>query len=256
MARDHAANRRSEAKTLADVDPAVRRAAAEVFAGRAVGLLPVEHQHRRRASWRSFPASRSRSSSTSDCSGRSDDRHDVLPSRRATCRGWPRPTAGPMRASLSRPRTSSCWENHRPAATAFRRPTAGCSPRRLTTPSFASMILAGGELDGRRYLKPRVGREDDHAADRRPDDRLYPGQRLGPRLVRRPQAARAQSKRSHPARSATAARMARRPGSIRCKERIYMLMVQRANFPNADASEVRRAFQKAAADALAETKSP
>jgi CubicO group peptidase (beta-lactamase class C family) len=30
----------------------------------------------------------------------------------------------------------------------------------------------------------------------------------------------------------------------------YVLMVQRANFPNSDASEVRRVFQKAAADAL------
>ena len=30
----------------------------------------------------------------------------------------------------------------------------------------------------------------------------------------------------------------------------YVLMVQRANFPNSDASEVRRAFQQAAADAL------
>jgi len=31
----------------------------------------------------------------------------------------------------------------------------------------------------------------------------------------------------------------------------YVLMVQRSNFPNSDASEVRRAFQKAAGDALA-----
>jgi CubicO group peptidase (beta-lactamase class C family) len=31
----------------------------------------------------------------------------------------------------------------------------------------------------------------------------------------------------------------------------YLLMVQRSNFSNSDASEVRRAFQQAAADALA-----
>jgi hypothetical protein len=31
----------------------------------------------------------------------------------------------------------------------------------------------------------------------------------------------------------------------------YVLMVQRSNFPNSDASEVRRAFQQAAAQALA-----
>jgi hypothetical protein len=30
----------------------------------------------------------------------------------------------------------------------------------------------------------------------------------------------------------------------------YVLMVQRANFPNSDASDVRRAFQQAAADAF------
>ena len=30
----------------------------------------------------------------------------------------------------------------------------------------------------------------------------------------------------------------------------YLLMVQRANFPNSDASDVRAAFQRAAADAL------
>ncbi len=35
----------------------------------------------------------------------------------------------------------------------------------------------------------------------------------------------------------------------------YVLMVQRANFPNSDASEVRRVFQQAAADALQRTKS-
>jgi CubicO group peptidase (beta-lactamase class C family) len=34
------------------------------------------------------------------------------------------------------------------------------------------------------------------------------------------------------------------------KEVIYVLMVQRANFPNSDASPVREAFQKAAARAL------
>jgi CubicO group peptidase (beta-lactamase class C family) len=34
------------------------------------------------------------------------------------------------------------------------------------------------------------------------------------------------------------------------KKRAYILMVQRANFPNSDASQVRRAFQQAAASAL------
>ena len=34
------------------------------------------------------------------------------------------------------------------------------------------------------------------------------------------------------------------------REVAYVLMVQRANFPNSDASEVRRVFQQAAAEAL------
>ena len=34
------------------------------------------------------------------------------------------------------------------------------------------------------------------------------------------------------------------------KKRVYVLMVQRANFPNSDASDVRRAFQEAADAAL------
>lgn len=36
----------------------------------------------------------------------------------------------------------------------------------------------------------------------------------------------------------------------------YILMVQRSNFPNSDASDVRRAFQQAAADALAKQHGP
>jgi CubicO group peptidase (beta-lactamase class C family) len=34
------------------------------------------------------------------------------------------------------------------------------------------------------------------------------------------------------------------------KKRAYILMVQRSNFPNADASDLRRDFQQAAVDAL------
>jgi len=34
----------------------------------------------------------------------------------------------------------------------------------------------------------------------------------------------------------------------------YIMMVQRSGFPNSDASDVRRAFQQAAADALSSAK--
>ena len=38
------------------------------------------------------------------------------------------------------------------------------------------------------------------------------------------------------------------------KERLYVLMVQRADFPNADASDVRKAFQEAANSAPDDSK--
>ena len=45
-------------------------------------------------------------------------------------------------------------------------------------------------------------------------------------------------------------RLVRKVPAARFYTIIYVLMVQRSNFPNSDASEVRRAFQQAAADAL------
>jgi CubicO group peptidase (beta-lactamase class C family) len=38
-------------------------------------------------------------------------------------------------------------------------------------------------------------------------------------------------------------------------QRVYILMVQRANFPNSDASEVRRGFQEAASGSFSKSKS-
>jgi CubicO group peptidase (beta-lactamase class C family) len=38
------------------------------------------------------------------------------------------------------------------------------------------------------------------------------------------------------------------------KKRVYILMIQRADFPNSDASEVRKAFQEAANAALDKAK--
>ena len=40
------------------------------------------------------------------------------------------------------------------------------------------------------------------------------------------------------------------------KDAIYVLMVQRANFPNSDASDVRRAFQSVAVASLQRTPPP
>jgi CubicO group peptidase (beta-lactamase class C family) len=114
---------------------------------------------------------------------------------------------------------------------------------------FCQMILNGGEFEGRRYVKPesvklmtsvqtgglKTGFTDGN------------GWGLGWCVVREPQGVSA----------------ALSPGSFGhggaygtqawidpVKQRAYVLMVQRADFPNSDASDVRRAFQQAANAAL------
>ena len=125
---------------------------------------------------------------------------------------------------------------------------------------FCQMLLGGGTLDGRRYLSadamkllntPQTGDlptgffQNDTTGQRGAN---Y-GWGLGTSILRTPH-------------DGVAAMLS--PGSFGhggawgtqawvdpVRGVAYVLMVQRANFPNADASDVRRAFQQAAADALA-----
>lgn len=111
---------------------------------------------------------------------------------------------------------------------------------------FARMILRGGEIDGRRYLKEEsvermtTVQSGDLVTGFTPGN----GWGLGWCVVREPQGV-----------SATLS-----PGSFGhggaygtqawidpVKKRVHLLMVQRADFPNSDASDVRRAFHEAAA---------
>jgi CubicO group peptidase (beta-lactamase class C family)/glyoxylase-like metal-dependent hydrolase (beta-lactamase superfamily II) len=119
---------------------------------------------------------------------------------------------------------------------------------------FCQMVLRGGEFDGKRYLKPetvklmttiqtgglKTGFTDGN------------GWGLGWCVVREPQGVTAMLSPGtfgHGGAYGTQAWID--PGT----KRVYILMVQRANFPNSDASEVRRGFQEAASGAFANLKS-
>ena len=114
---------------------------------------------------------------------------------------------------------------------------------------FCQMILRGGELGGKRYLKPETVKQMTSLQTGELQTGFTPGNGwgIGWGVVRQPQGASA----------------ALSPGSFGhggaygtqawidpAKGVAYLLFVQRANFPNADASEARKAFQDAAAGAL------
>ena len=114
---------------------------------------------------------------------------------------------------------------------------------------FCQMILNGGELGGRRYLKREAVEKMTTFQTNDLTTGFTPGNGwgLGWCVVRKPQGVSevlSSGSFGHGGAYGTQAWI------DPVKERIYILMVQRANFPNSDASEVRRAFQKAAAAAV------
>jgi CubicO group peptidase (beta-lactamase class C family) len=120
---------------------------------------------------------------------------------------------------------------------------------------FCQLILNGGELDGRRYLKRESVQKMTTLQTGDLTTGFTPGNGwgLGWCVVRKPQGpSEALSSGSFGHGGAYGTQAWIDP----VQNRIYLLMVQRANFPNADASDVRRVFQRAAADAPAETRSP
>lgn len=111
---------------------------------------------------------------------------------------------------------------------------------------FARMILRGGELDGKRYLKADSVKQMTDVQSGDLVTGFTPGSAwgLGWSIVREPQGVSA----------------ALSPGSFGhggmfgtqvwidpLKMRIYLLLIQRSNLPNSDASDIRRDFQNAAA---------
>ncbi|RIK76009.1 MAG: serine hydrolase [Planctomycetota bacterium] len=111
---------------------------------------------------------------------------------------------------------------------------------------FCQMVLGGGEFGGKRYLKPGSVKlmTSIQTGDLKTGFTEGNGWGLGWCVVRKPQGpTEALSPGSHGHGGAYGTQAWIDPE----KKRIYLLMVQRSNFPNADASDVRRAFQAAAA---------
>ncbi len=115
--------------------------------------------------------------------------------------------------------------------------------------TFCRMILNQGTLNGKRYLKPESVKlmTSIQTGDLQTGFTDGNGWGLGWCVVRQPQGLTAMLSAGtcgHGGAYGTQAWI------DPVKRVIYILMVQRSNFPNADASEVRRAFQSAAAGAL------
>lgn len=114
---------------------------------------------------------------------------------------------------------------------------------------FCQMLLAGGSWQGRRYLKPETVKLMTTIQTRDLVTGFTPGNGwgLGCCVVRDPQGVTGALSRGsfgHGGAYGTQSWIDPVKGAI------YILMVQRADFPNSDASDLRRAFQDAAAPAL------
>jgi CubicO group peptidase (beta-lactamase class C family) len=111
------------------------------------------------------------------------------------------------------------------------------------------MILDGGELEGRRYLKPESVRlmTSLQTGDLKTGFTEGNGWGLGWCVVRDPQGVTASLS---PGSFGHGGAYGTQAWIDPTKKRAYILMVQRSDFPNADGSDVRRAFQEAAASAL------
>jgi CubicO group peptidase (beta-lactamase class C family) len=114
---------------------------------------------------------------------------------------------------------------------------------------FCQMVLRGGEYGGKRYLKAETVKlmTTVQTGDLKTGFTPGNGWGLGWCVVREPQgitAALSPGSFGHGGAYGTQAWIDPTAG------RVYLLLVQRANFPNSDASEVRRGFQEAASRAF------
>jgi CubicO group peptidase (beta-lactamase class C family) len=118
---------------------------------------------------------------------------------------------------------------------------------------FCQMILRGGELDGKRYLKPETVKlmTTIQTGDLKTGFTPGNGWGLGWCVIREPQGITAMLS---PGSFGHGGAYGTQAWIDPTKKFVYILMVQRANFPNSDASEVRKGFQEAASAALANSK--
>ena len=136
----------------------------------------------------------------------------------------------------------------------FPAPNGGLFSTTADYARFCQMVLRGGELDGKRYLKPETVKlmTTIQTAGLKTGFTEGNGWGLGWCVVREPQGITAMlSPGSFGHGGAYGTQAWIDPGA----KRIYILMVQRANFPNSDASDVRRGFQEAASRAFSDLKS-
>jgi CubicO group peptidase (beta-lactamase class C family) len=119
---------------------------------------------------------------------------------------------------------------------------------------FCQMVLRGGELDGKRYLKPETVKlmTTIQTGDLKTGFTPGNGWGLGWCVIRKPQGITAMLS---PGSFGHGGAYGTQAWIDPIAKRVYILMVQRANFPNSDASEVRRGFQEAASEALLNSKS-
>lgn len=118
---------------------------------------------------------------------------------------------------------------------------------------FCQMVLGGGELNGKRYLKPETVKlmTTIQTGDLKTGFTPGNGWGLGWCVVREPQGVTA---KLSPGTFGHGGAYGTQAWIDPTTKRIYLLMVQRSNFANADASDVRRAFHDAAISALAKSK--
>jgi CubicO group peptidase (beta-lactamase class C family) len=120
---------------------------------------------------------------------------------------------------------------------------------------FARMILNEGELDGTRYLTPEsvklmtTPQTGDLATGFTPGNAWG----LGWCVIRQPQGV---TQALSPGSFGHGGAYGTQAWIDPVRKRADILMVQRANFPNSDASELRRAFEEAAAESVGRAGSP
>lgn len=119
---------------------------------------------------------------------------------------------------------------------------------------FCQMILRGGELDGKRYLRPETVKlmTTIQTGDIKTGFTPGNGWGLGWCVVREPQGV---TSMLSPGSFGHGGAYGTQAWIDPTAQRAYVLMVQRANFANSDASDVRRGFLEAANAALAKSKS-
>jgi CubicO group peptidase (beta-lactamase class C family)/glyoxylase-like metal-dependent hydrolase (beta-lactamase superfamily II) len=136
----------------------------------------------------------------------------------------------------------------------FPAPNGGLFSTAADYARFCQMILCDGELDGKRYVKPETVKlmTTIQTADLKTGFTVGNGWGLGWCVIREPQGITAMLS---PGTFGHGGAYGTQAWIDPATKRIYILMIQRADFPNSDATEVRRGFQEAAREAFSNSKS-